>query len=111
MKRIAYAEEWLTTDDDVADLVLVYARALARHDTADTISIPVVEGDAVRNAQFLIGPASQIIVVDSDEAAPPDLDGREAVTELQARIDRLASPNPVLYESGDDSLRGTLPDF
>ena len=38
MKRIAYAEEWLTTDDTVADLVLEYARALARSETADTVT-------------------------------------------------------------------------
>src|SRR3954447_10698185 len=70
MKRIAYAEEWLTTDDRVADLVLEYARALARMDTADTVTIPVLEGHDVRHAQFLVGPASQIIVVSPTRSVP-----------------------------------------
>ncbi len=110
MKRIAYAEEWLTTDDDVADLVLEYARALARKETADTVTIPVLEDGTVRHAQFLVGPASQIIVVESDEQRPAYFDGAEAAADLRARLERLRSPNPVLYDSGDDAAE-TLPDY
>ena len=98
MKRIAYAEEWLTTDDRVADLVLEYARALARSETADTITIPVVEGNLVRHAQFLIGPASQIIVVESDEPSPVGLEADIAVADLEARLQRLKMPQPVAYD-------------
>jgi len=110
MKRIAYAEEWLTTDDEVADLVLAYARALARNDTADTVTIPVLEGSAVRHAQILVGPASQIIVVESDEQAPADFEVTEARTELSARIERLTKPRPVLFDD-DEGASQTLPDF
>src|ERR687885_442735 len=97
MKRIAYAEEWLTTDDRVADLVLEYARALAHRDTADTVTIPVVDGDDVRLAQFLIGPSSQIIVVETDDRSPAALDPSGAVAELESRLHRLRVPLPVLY--------------
>ena len=110
MKRIAYAEEWLTTDDTVADLVLEYARALARSETADTITIPVVDAGSVRHAQFLIGPSSQIIVVETDEARPADFDVEEALTELRARLRRLAAPAPVAYGSEDDPPE-QLPDY
>jgi hypothetical protein len=102
MKRIAYAEEWLTTDDRVADLVLEYARALARHDTADTVTIPVVEEDGtLRHAQILIGPASQIIVIESDQegSLSPEVDA--AVADLEARVQRLV-PQPVLFDEGGD---------
>jgi hypothetical protein len=102
MKRIAYAEEWLTTDDQVADLVLEYARALARSETADTVTIPVLDHGSVRHAQFLIGPASQIIVVETDEARPAHFDVADAVAELRARMNRLRAPGPVLYDQGDD---------
>jgi hypothetical protein len=102
MKRIAYAEEWLTTDDQVADLVLEYARSLARSETADTVTIPVLDRGSVRHAQFLIGPASQIIVVETDEARPDHFDVADAVAELRARLGRLQAPTPVPYEQGDD---------
>lgn len=110
MKRIAYAEEWLTTDDEVADLVLAYARALARKDTADTVIIPVLEGATLRHAQILIGPASQIIVVESDEQAPGDFEAADARADLAARLDRLVAPRPVPYDE-DEAQPETLPDF
>src|SRR3954470_1862154 len=110
MKRIAYAEEWLTTDDRVADLVLEYARALAREDTADTVTIPVLDGELVRHAQFLVGPASQIIVVESDEERPAFFEVDDAVADLEARLRQLRAPDPpVLYEGDDDPL-GQLPE-
>jgi hypothetical protein len=109
MKRIAYAEEWLTTDDRVADLVLEYAGELARHGTSDTVTIPVLDGEAVRHAQFLIGPASQIIVLETDEERPERFDTADAVAELQARFDALRAPRPVLTES-DDDLPAQLPE-
>ncbi len=109
MKRIAYAEEWLTTDDEVADLVLAYAGALARNETADTVTIPVLEDGAVRHAQMLVGPASQIIVVESDEPLPAGFDVEDVVADLRGRFDRLTSPRPVLYET-DDDVPETLPE-
>jgi hypothetical protein len=102
MKRIAYAEEWLTTDDPVADLVIEYAGELARHGTSDTVTIPVLDGPAVRHAQFLIGPASQIIVVETDEERPAFFDSADTVADLQSRLERLRAPYPVLYEGDDD---------
>jgi hypothetical protein len=111
MKRIAYAEQWLTTDDRVADLVLEYARALGRHETADTVTIPVLEGGSVRHAQLLIGPASQIIVVEVDDERPQRLvaDAEAAIVELQSRVEQLRSPNPVATEREGD-LPGQLPE-
>jgi hypothetical protein len=109
MKRIAYAEEWLTTDDQVADLVLQYARSLARSETADTVTIPVLESGIVRKAEILIGPASQILVVETDEARPAHFDVDDAVAELKARLDRLREPDPVPYDQGDD-LPGLPPE-
>jgi hypothetical protein len=104
MKRIAYAEEWLTTDDRVADLVLEYARSLARHETADTITIPVLEGTVLRHAQILIGPSSQIIVVESDEVTPPhfEVESEVAITDLQSRLRQLSTPASVPYEREGD---------
>lgn len=98
MKRIAYAEEWLTTDDRVADLVLQYARALARNETADTITIPVLEGDLVRHAQILIGPASQIMVLELDEPSPAGMEAGVTVADLEARLHQLQMPQSVAYD-------------
>lgn len=102
MKRIAYAEEWLTTDDRVADLVLDYARALAQHDASDTVTVPVVDrGGVIRHAQFLIGPASQIIVVESDLPEPDSFDVGTAVVDLESRL-RVLTPRAVAFDDGED---------
>lgn len=42
MKRIYYANGYLLTGDGTASAVLDYASALAKRETSDTISIPIL---------------------------------------------------------------------
>ena len=72
MKVIAYGEEHIVTTDEVAEEVLLYARELGRRNSADTIKIPAVYSDGhVGQVRLLIGPASQITVL---ETAPVSVD-------------------------------------
>jgi hypothetical protein len=61
----------------------------------------VLENETLRHAQILVGPASQIIVVESDELPPADFDVSEVRNELSARLERLTSPRPVPYDDGE----------
>ena len=97
MKHIAYAETVVATDDHVADLVLEYAKLLARANTADTVTIPGRVGEGGTEAvSLLIGPASQITTWADAEPFGDDVSG--AVDELEQRIHRLAGGIPTSAE-------------
>lgn len=50
--------------DDVAESLIQYARALAGTQASDVLYVPVVtEQGALTTAEFLIGPASQLLAV------------------------------------------------
>jgi hypothetical protein len=95
------------TDDSVADLVIEYAKALARHATSDTVAIPAIPAipaigpdDVVRETTLLIGPASQLVVTALDAPPRPDLDPTAALAHLRACLARLQQ-RPVLTEQPD----------
>lgn len=94
MKRITMGGEALITDDRVADLVLEYANLLAQSGTPSTVTIPVIaESGGVRDAQLLIGPASQLVVTEDGEDGP-DIPVDEVLGELRSRIERYRPPAP-----------------
>lgn len=77
MKTIIYAGGELVTGDDIAAALLRYGEALAESSAAETVEIPVLEADGSRTiATVLIGPASQIMMVeahtDFEELVDPD---------------------------------------
>ena len=87
MRTIAYLSQILITDDDVARLVVEYARMLAVNDTADTVSIPVTDGSgSVSQVELLLGPASQML---SAESGTPyvDVNPEAAVEMLRQKIE------------------------
>ncbi len=102
MKVISYAEEHIVTSDEIADEVLKYARDLGRTKTADTIDIPAVYTDGhVGQVHLLIGPSSQISVLESDQE-PKELHGEEFIAELQRRSAAMRSPQAAVVGLGYD---------
>jgi hypothetical protein len=98
VKRVSYAEHVFGTDDHLADLVLEYARLLARGGTSDTVTVPGRTADgALEPITLLLGPASQITAWPDGE--PFDADVRAAVTDLEHRI---RAHTTFIAESGDD---------
>jgi hypothetical protein len=85
MKRILYANGGFLTDDTVADALMDYASVLAIVGSADVISCPGLdEQGKLRRIQMLIGPASQILAMSTDDP-PRQMDADEAVAELRRR--------------------------
>ncbi|GAA4266207.1 hypothetical protein [Frondihabitans peucedani] len=69
MERIHYADGAILTGSDIARALLDYAEALAKRTTSATVDIPFREREGgIGRANFLIGPASQIVAetVESD---------------------------------------------
>lgn len=85
MKRILYSSASFLTDDAVAEAIMEYASALAIVNSADVIDCTGVdESGVVRQMRLLVGPASQILAMDTDEPhveMPVD----EIVSELRRR--------------------------
>ena len=62
MRILIYAGSEFMMSDAVAEALLHYSEALAENQEAATIELPIVEpGGTLTTAEFLVGPASQIV--------------------------------------------------
>jgi hypothetical protein len=94
MKRILYASGGFVTDDAIADAVMEYASVLAIVGSADVVSLPGIDdGGTVREITIIVGPASQLVAMSSDDEWV-DLGAERTVAELQARGQRRL-PNSI----------------
>jgi hypothetical protein len=98
VERIYYANDSILTGTDIARALLEYARALAAKESSATIDIPIRTADgSIGHANFLLGPASQIVSEtvssDFDELIDEDL----VATFVRATA-RLENPRPVATE-------------
>jgi hypothetical protein len=67
MKTIHFGKSTILTSDDVADAVIEYAAALCNGNCADVVRVPSVAQDGTASiTAMLLGPASQIVIVDAD---------------------------------------------
>lgn len=64
MMTLHYTGGSVVMADDVAEAVLQYARELAATQSSDVLVVPVVaRSGAITTAEFLIGPASQLLAI------------------------------------------------
>lgn len=89
MQLLHYANGALLTGTDIAHALVDYAESLARHGSSASVDIPIREADgSLGRANFLIGPASQIV----GETTSSDYDevvDTELVASMRARTARL----------------------
>lgn len=63
MKLVIYAGSEYLTGDEIAEALMAYSAALGATGNAERVTIPIRERDgADSTAEFLLGPASQIVV-------------------------------------------------
>jgi len=109
MKHIAYTETVIETDGRLADLVLEYAKVLARSGTADTIRIPYrAENGAIEEMTMLVGPASQITAWGDEDDDGLGTAADDAAAELERRI--RVSTDSVVPTDGEPPTAG-MDDF
>jgi hypothetical protein len=71
MKLLRTALGSFLTGSEIADAVLTYGLALARQGAMDTVDIPyVVDGGASRRAQFAVGRAADVQVLEAPNEGP-----------------------------------------
>ena len=92
MKRVHYVDGSVIVSDEIALALLEYAQVLALNEKSDVVSVPVVgESGNTGLAQFLIGPASQLLSTPVAHDGP-EPDSAAAVLELRTRA-RESSPD------------------
>jgi hypothetical protein len=85
--------------DDVCEALIQYARVLAATQASDVLVVPVVDEDGeLMTAEFLVGPASQLLAV---PVAGADEWGRDqtVIDDIERRTRLLDSPVAVARPS------------
>jgi hypothetical protein len=85
--------------DDVCEALIQYARVLAASQASDVLIVPVVdESGELATAEFLIGPASQLLAVPADSAQERGRD-QDVIDDIEQRTRLLDSPVAVARDS------------
>lgn len=94
MRKLFYAGGHVIISDQVCKAILRYGRALAKADSADLIVFPALSDENRRGmAHILIGPASQLLSVPSEDIGI-DLDDSRMVEILEGRTKNLDPDRP-----------------
>jgi len=96
VKKVIYSDSSQIVGDEVADVLLEFAAALARNQAAEPITFRALGPTGEEDASFLLGPASQIAVEEADGGDEPD--NSAAIAFMRGRIAELggsaARPQP-----------------
>ncbi|GAA2051653.1 hypothetical protein [Leifsonia soli] len=104
MKRIHYASGSLLTGDDIADVIVRFAAALAQNNAAAEIHAPVVvDSGGTGEVLLLLGPASQMLAEDA-EYSGAELRDESFVAEFEHRIAALAPQRATFVEHGTEDI-------
>jgi hypothetical protein len=93
MRRVTYVDESLMVGDVFGQLIVEYAAALAKNNTAEPLQFVGLNDEGEIAASFLLGPASQLVVLETHSLLSPP-DNSEAEQYMQSRIRELAYPVP-----------------
>ncbi len=90
MRRIIYAGETFLTSPAIADALFAYAAALAPQGAA-RVTIPVadLQTGTVHDAEFVLGPASQLVSEETSESGIDFPDEEAIVRDLTERRQQL----------------------
>jgi hypothetical protein len=98
MRKLHYAGGSVIISDQVCKAILRYARALAKADKADLVVMPALtEGNQVGMAHIIIGPASQLLSVPTEDLTI-DLEDAGMVVILESRT-RALDPTAPAWEN------------
>lgn len=104
MKHVTYAEKSLLVGDEAADTITEYTALLARHGSADRVTLKAfgVDGNDVE-ATFVLNQGT-VLMAESTNSSIAEPDNTEAVRDMREKIDRLSSP-PSVSPSDDAALQ------
>ena len=108
MERIHYATGSIVTGSEIARALVGYAEALAKVGSSASVDIPSLHEDGtLGRANFLVGPASQLMS-ETEDSSFPEVTDTDLVAKLHAATARLGTAHPQTSDSegvpGDDIL-------
>jgi hypothetical protein len=91
MKHVMYGDKAVFLDDELAEAVLDYARALGESGHADVVTVPAVTADGnLVETSFLLNAASTLVAESADTHFDVPSDDRLAL-DIRARADALGT--------------------
>ena len=108
MHKVTYTGTVFYTGDRIAAALLEYAAALARADTAATVTVPALTsaGEAA-DVEVLIGPASQLASEPFDSIGWAEVEDEATLEELQRLTSDLAPRYPSFeppFQDDDEAM-------
>jgi hypothetical protein len=95
MMHVTFADKSLLVGDDVADLLLQYATAIADRGRADQVTIRAIGNDGNEVDVHLLLDSGTIIAAESTNSTADPPDNLDNIEDLRQRLDRLVSrPGP-----------------
>ncbi|MFU8948039.1 hypothetical protein ACLRGF_15055 [Mycetocola zhadangensis] len=111
MERIHYATGSILTGTEIARALVDYAEALAKVGSSASVDIPARHPDgSIGRANFLVGPASQL-VSETEDSDLPELTDPEVVEHLRRLIVLLSDAHPQTSDSDVFPGGGDILDF
>jgi hypothetical protein len=111
MKRIGYGDSWWLCGDSAAETVLEYAVVLAKHESAASVDLNVLDVAGTRQVvSLLIGPATMMTAETTVSALPePDNTGEIAI--IRDEIRAILSPPPTAVGTPEPAPRSYFDDM
>ncbi|WP_285114947.1 hypothetical protein [Leifsonia sp. fls2-241-R2A-40a] len=104
MKRIHYASGSLLTGDDIADVIVRFAAALAVTNGAAEVHAPaVVDGGSTGEVLLLLGPASQMLA-EEESYGGGELHDERFVSDCEHKIAALGPQRATYVEHGIEDV-------
>nr|WP_201471418.1 hypothetical protein [Microbacterium hydrocarbonoxydans] len=89
MKLVSYAAQQLVTTDDVAEVLVTLAAAIANEGESEALEIPIVVDGQVETAELIVGLGNDLLVGPSASAdADPDFSEQAAALRAHHRYPR-----------------------
>jgi hypothetical protein len=98
MMHVTFADKSLLIGDEIAELLLEYATAIADRGRADQVTIRAIGSDGNEVDVHLLLDSGTIIAAESTNSTANPPDNRDNIEDIRRRIDRLVTP-PSLHES------------
>ena len=110
MRRLHYSDGFVVTSDEITDVVMEFAHALADHQLSEVITIPIIDETGTQaESKILIGPASQLYTTPV-EPGGLEVSDPAVVAELRAKA-RALMPTEAVWPDSIELGEGSDTDY
>jgi hypothetical protein len=103
MMHVTFSEKSLLVGDEIAELLLEYAAALARTGGADTVKVKAYGADGDKVVAMLLLDEGAPLMAETTHSDLPEPDNADVTTYIREHLAAMAAPAPALpVEDPDD---------